>query len=975
MCRPGLLMRIVICLLLLAAAPQYTSALAGDRDAGWQEALRRADAFRESNTLDSAFHYGLRALRTAESLYGPVDTSVALVTHRLGLLYCGTYPDTGEVFFQRAESIWSAVPVCNPLSHARTLNNLGILKQRKGLLNEAEALFLKSLELKSDFLGPDSPDLAITYMNLGILNIDRGFYGDADWAMQRAFDCWNDSAAAAAHVYYLNRSVLLINQFRFPEAEVAASAALRDARTINHGGATVRALDNLITLNERLDRLDSAATLLSEASRICDSLLEVVPDAFLRSQQVALTLVGARIDRRRQDFKGAQELLARADSLAEAYLPPHAPEKFTSLREHAALSFESKEVERSLSDYARAIEYGERVLGARHPELAIAYTGKARAALALGNLDVAVASAEQAAAILYGNLPSLTATVPEQDALRYAAELTDAVGLMLRILEQMPDAEATTVRNAVDIVLRTKGITTDVLLARHREVRRDSDPALMKAMEHRRFVAKKLTDAVLVGHPDTDTLDYRILIDSLTMEYQAASDALSNKDPSFARRADLWAVDANTVQGTLADSTLALEYYAFPGDDSAGVYHYALIAISREEARLFWLPDPDSLAELISRYRAHMASCASLGRYPGRRDLDEFHQIAREIYRHVLGPLIPELNGIRTIHISPAGPLSFISFGSLCNPAGRYLVEEHEIYTLDALRQVAHGDDIAAKGYGVLAIADPDFDSAAEGISATVGSTPPPPGRSGPSMAVRGGCGRSLESIITPIPATRAEVEMIKSQWADSDESVTTLYGPGASETNLKHLATGQRVVHLATHGFALQGDCESDAISPKNGATQDPAAISSLLTSGLLLAGARRSLSSPETAADEDGILSALEVVDLDLTGVQVVTLSSCESGLGSLLGAEGFYGLRTAFGFAGADAVLASLWRVPDEFTSEMLPGIYAGKDMPVSLSLRNAQLQAISRLRSMGLAEHPYLWASFVAYASRASNTEHN
>ena len=75
-------------------------------------------------------------------------------------------------------------------------------------------------------------------------------------------------------------------------------------------------------------------------------------------------------------------------------------------------------------------------------------------------------------------------------------------------------------------------------------------------------------------------------------------------------------------------------------------------------------------------------------------------------------------------------------------------------------------------------------------------------------------------------------------------------------------------------------------------------------LLSGLALAGANR----PPEPGQDDGILTALEVAELDLSGVEMVTLSACQTGLGQSAGGEGLLGLQRAFQVAGAHAVVAS-------------------------------------------------------------------
>jgi len=96
------------------------------------------------------------------------------------------------------------------------------------------------------------------------------------------------------------------------------------------------------------------------------------------------------------------------------------------------------------------------------------------------------------------------------------------------------------------------------------------------------------------------------------------------------------------------------------------------------------------------------------------------------------------------------------------------------------------------------------------------------------------------------------------------------------------------------------------------------------------------------------------------------LVTLSACESALGAEIGSEGLFGLTRAFEYAGARSVLASLWKVGDEATLELMTRFYANlkAGQPKDEALRNAQLTLI-RASENGLPARlalPVHWAAF-------------
>jgi CHAT domain-containing protein len=165
------------------------------------------------------------------------------------------------------------------------------------------------------------------------------------------------------------------------------------------------------------------------------------------------------------------------------------------------------------------------------------------------------------------------------------------------------------------------------------------------------------------------------------------------------------------------------------------------------------------------------------------------------------------------------------------------------------------------------------------------------------------------------------------------------------------------RYLHVATHGFFVPENSRSaPAAAPTEQGRfgemlqivqgRQAMSLHPGVLSGLALTGANRA-GTPAVADDpnaDDGILTAEEISSTSLEGVNLVTLSACETGLGQAAGGEGLLGLQRAFQSAGVRTVVASLWKVDDAATRTLMIEFYRNrweKRLPKLECLRQAQL----------------------------------
>ena len=288
-------------------------------------------------------------------------------------------------------------------------------------------------------------------------------------------------------------------------------------------------------------------------------------------------------------------------------------------------------------------------------------------------------------------------------------------------------------------------------------------------------------------------------------------------------------------------------------------------------------------------------------------------EISQRLFKTLIAPLEGEISKSRLV-IVPCSELRRFPFEALQGPDG-LLGERFAVSYLPAasvLRYLhASGERPAkrAKGRTLLALADPNTDYDGDGKSDKVA-----------------------------LANATVEVQSFAPRFLDP----VVLEGAAARESTLRDLVAGRDVIHFACHG-------EFYPASPWE--------------STLFLAPDREQRGG---AIDRDGRLRAHEIYGLDLRGSELVVLSGCETAQTQASIADDPVGLGVAFLHSGAPTLIASLWRVEDRATSELMRRFYAqwldrGLDRVAALRVAKTELR-------QGGFGHPRQWAAFVLVGNR-------
>jgi len=353
----------------------------------------------------------------------------------------------------------------------------------------------------------------------------------------------------------------------------------------------------------------------------------------------------------------------------------------------------------------------------------------------------------------------------------------------------------------------------------------------------------------------------------------------------------------------------------------AEVRLYAIVWRKDREPKLYFLGDPRTITgQAPTAQVTSLRSSRTTER--GAISIAAIDDVFSDLHARLFAPFEADLDGAKTIFIVPDGQLFAVPFSLLKDAKGNFLEDR---YTLRLLTR-------AESLYGV----------AAE-------QTLPKTGRA--TLAGGLNYANGTEAGAAPLPGTLSEVERIAGLLSRADFAIDMLTGDAASELALRKDMEAAAIAHLATHGSYQ---------SATNGGASD---VDTLWQSDVILSnsGDKRSMKRDEA----DGRLYAFEIMTWDLSRLQLLVLSACETARGEETFVGGLRGLPTAISIAGARRSLLTLWPVEDKGTANFMARYYehltAG--MSYAEALRQTRRDAISG--QVPGAGSPLVWAAFVMF----------
>jgi CHAT domain-containing protein/tetratricopeptide (TPR) repeat protein len=884
-------------------------------------------------------------------------------------------------------------------SYASCINNLAEMYSNAGEYPEAEKLHLQAADIRKKIYGVSHPDYAASIGNLASLYVQIGEYPKALQLFSTAEEIIRKTSGEFSASYATligGEAVLYQETGEYPKAEKLNQDVIAIKRILlgeNHPGYA-NALSNLGNLYYALGQNEKAKLLIRQAMLIRkNSLGEDHPDYASSINDLAM------LEQASKDYGTAEQLFIQSGNILKQSLGTSHPGYAIYLNNLAGLYLVTKQYKRAealLTDakkiwelkfgntsplyalglnnlaafyrqssqqyskaeifYKEAIEIRKKRLGVTHPvtsdtenDLGLLYTHT-------GQVEKAVPLLVSSSKNLLATTTSFFSILSEKEKgnwLEYNRRIQDHNNSLLFAFPQVGSA---VVKNNYDLLLGFKSLsladTKNMLAA----VRKSSDTAVRRLFDKWSAV-KKILARQYIQRQEEVSAD---VLKNLEQEAESLEKELNRRSSLVNSQLKSLRISTREIQEKLAPDEAAIEFVNFKlyNKEETDTTIYAAYILRKNDSIPVFVP-------LCNKYR--LQQVLDSGGSSARQIAQAFYRglelnsatvkTGTALYNLIWKPIENHLSGIRKISYSPAGKLYKIAFHALPVDSTTCLMDIYELWQYTSTRQIAlrtnsdyNKKPAEAAFFGDALFTMDSIQIARQHVTTKTAAASPP---------VKQSPTRGTETAVwNNLPGTADEIKKIITLFANNRIKTQSFLKAAASEDNLKSLSNkSPALLHIATHGFFYpEPEKQKTGIVAGNVymLAKDP-----LLRSGLVMAGANYVWNGKiPVYGTDDGIATAYEISQLNLSSTELVVLSACETALGDVKGSEGVFGLQRAFKMAGVKKMIVSLWQVPDKETAELMTAFYGywlkGKNV------NEAFYQAQADMRKK---YSPFYWAAFV------------
>lgn len=640
-----------------------------------------------------------------------------------------------------------------------------------------------------------------------------------------------------------------------------------------------------------------------------------------------------------KNYDNTQNLLIKAKPLIEKQYGKTSTLFLSCLNALGIVSWIQGDLNKAYKYLNQVVGLREVFFGDKHPDYATALHNLAGLQIEMKEFEQAEKNYSDALSIYLELIKNYFPYLSESEKARFSNNIKERFDMFYNYVLQRADDNPNLIGQMFNNRLVTKAILLNNSISINNKIRNSGDNELIENYDKLINIKEQLSVAYRMSKKEaekiginTDSLEYS----ANTLEKIISSKSFDFKD-EFQKNEMTW----KDIQSVLGNDEAAVDIVAFKQfyrGWTDKTYYVALI-IDKESSVHPELVVIDKDNQLEQQFFGNYSNSV-------RHKIED-----KDSYNAFWKAIDNKLTGKKKIYISLDGVYNKINLNTILLASNKYVFDEKSIITLTNLSELISSG--AGKTSSVVnktaeLYGSPKFDFTLPGF----GAEPVKHGELALSPDIR-------NIKLQYLPGTKSEVENISRLLADNSWNCKSYLEENATVTQLKK-AVHPNLLHIATHAFFLS-DINTKSSKKAFGMDISNTIENPYLRTGLLFAGAENTINNPALAgkSSDNGILTAYDVLSIDLEEPQLIVLSACETGLGEIQNGEGVYGLQRAFRINGAKNIIMSLWKVEDEITNELMTDFYkiwlGGKS--IHDAFREAQITIKNK------HPQPYYWGGFV------------
>ncbi|MBC2736542.1 MAG: tetratricopeptide repeat protein [Desulfobacteraceae bacterium] len=922
-----------------------------------------------------ALPYYERAVTICKKNYESNSLEVATQYKNLAEIYyyLGEY-DKAENLLDEAIIVFMKTLDMDHPRIAATYSLIAFTNHAKGDQKKAEEYYIKCIDISEKKIEKNPKNFATTLNNLATFYMEVGNYEKAILYFQRALDIFEgtigtDNNTVAAILNNMGRLYNSMADYEKAESLFNQSLLIFEKTLGPDHPNTAVVLDNLAILYEHQDEYKKAERLYTRVLNIRVNKLGPSHPSVARTQNNLATIYLFL----KENEKGIK-LLRQVLKTKEENIGIDNPSYAKSLNNLATILYRLGDYEEGEALYLQALKIWEKTLGPDHPEVSTAYGHLAHLYAIMGDYNKAYSFAVKGIRIDNKTIDQVFGFTSEAQQLKFISSNTFDSHFYLNLIVSNHLNDSFKRKEALDFWFKRKGIVLDIQKRFQVAGTMSKDPEITNLIIKLNDVRAKLSKLTFAERLPENENNYKKILDELENEKEMLESQISRISKPYALKQTVIKASSEQIARELPVGTALIEfariettkYNSKDQSESIPLYQYVafiLHAGQGDDVSMVDLGDADNIDRAIVKYKKQLSES-------GNGNAENALRISKQLYDLIFKPLSERLDNTKEIFLSPDGSLNLIPFEVLQGPDGKFLIEEYTFNYLSAGRDILGFGETADLGNKFLFMGAPDFN-----LKLAERPTSKSNRDIDESKLMANRSANLKEISIEPLLYAKAELEAVGEIMGRENSQI--YIGKQASEEILVN-THGPEILHLATHGFFLgeqdfpgtgrgwQTENLTANVSQASGRIdREIIAENPLLRSGILLAGAKRSLLIGETG-NNDGIVTAAKILGMNLYGTKMVVLSACDTGLGEVRSGEGVFGLRRAFIQAGAKSLVMSLWKVPDRETKELMVQFYhnlKSGEMNRCQALRQATLNEMETVRERYGHTNPRYWGAFV------------